>query len=110
MTLVRFDKEKSENPGGKDTPQATVLDVAWDDSLGGRNFDENLAQHFLALATKQSKLNVGANARAVEKLRAEAQKVKEILSANTEYEANLEGLIEVEKKKKFFFFLLFTFF
>jgi molecular chaperone DnaK (HSP70) len=83
-----------------------VVDVAWDDSLGGRNFDENLAQHFLAQASKQSKLNVGKNARAVEKLRAEAQKVKEILSANSEYEANLEGLIEVET---FFFFFFFFF-
>ncbi len=94
VTLVRFDREKSETPGGKDTPQASILDVAWDDSLGGRNFDENLAQHLLQLATKGSKLNVAANARAVEKLRAESQRVKEVLSANTEIEARCEGLLD----------------
>jgi hypothetical protein len=60
------------------TPTATVVDVAWDDSLGGRNFDENLQQHLLKVATKDSKLDIKSNVRSMERLRAEARRVKEV--------------------------------
>jgi len=96
-TLVRFERvphPKHPDDPKKATPTATVLDVAWDDSLGGRNFDENLQQHLLKVATKESGLEVASNERSVEKLRAEAQRVKEILSANTEIDARVEGLLE----------------
>lgn len=75
VTLLRFDREPNEGTK-KDTVLASVVDVTWDDSLGGRNFDENLAVHLAALATKQTKQDIAKNPRAMERLRAESQRVK----------------------------------
>lgn len=93
-TLVRFERIPNEKDPKKNTPQAVVLDQSWDDSLGGRNFDATLTEHLLKHATKMSGLDIGSNPRAMEKLRAEAQRVKEVLSANSEIDARVESLVD----------------
>jgi hypoxia up-regulated 1 len=92
VSLLQFTRDTVEKTK-KDVIEATVVDVTWDDSLGGRNFDETLAQHLAVLATKQTGEDIAKNPKAMEKLRAEAQRVKEVLSANTDIEARVEGIL-----------------
>ncbi|KAL6539313.1 hypothetical protein OROGR_011962 [Orobanche gracilis] len=72
-----------------------VLAHSFDRSLGGRDFDEALFQHF---ATKfkddEYKINVYQNARACLKLRAACQNLKKVLSANPQASLNIECLME----------------
>jgi hypothetical protein len=60
VTLLQFNRELVEKTK-KDVIEATVVDVTWDDSLGGRNFDETLAQHLAVLATKQTGEDIARN-------------------------------------------------
>lgn len=92
--LLQFLREPGDGKGKQDVINAVVVDAAWDDSLGGRNFDENLLNHLIELASKKTGLDIASLPKAVEKLRVEAQRVKEILSANTDIEARVEGLVD----------------
>jgi hypoxia up-regulated 1 len=73
-----------------------TLAVAYDASLGGSDFDEALATHFKrAIATQRPDIDVHANGgRAWSRLVKEAQRVKEVLSANVEFTARVEGVVE----------------
>lgn len=75
--------------------QLTVNEVAWDQTLGGRDFDLKIAYHLAGNITIQfsslkdiaskalgEKLTPSSNARAFAKLLKAAQKAKEVLSAN----------------------------
>lgn len=66
--------------------QLQIQDVAWDPSLGGQQFDYKLATHFVNLVKKQHKIDVSfeRNPKAFARLLKEAQKIKEVLSANPE--------------------------
>ncbi|EDQ91732.1 uncharacterized protein MONBRDRAFT_31181 [Monosiga brevicollis MX1] len=79
-------------------PQVQIKGVGYDRLLGGFQWDRLLQQHLLKAFRAQhgSKLkgDPGANPRALAKLLKEAQRVKTILSANTETFAQIEGLFE----------------
>ncbi|KAL6585203.1 hypothetical protein OROMI_004492 [Orobanche minor] len=72
-----------------------VLAHSFDRSLGGRDFDEALFQHF---ATKfkddEYKIDVFQNARACLNLPAACQNLKKVLSANPQASLNIECLME----------------
>ena len=75
--------------GGKNKTVGTfeVTGKAWDASLGGEHFDlEVMATLEAAFAAKTGlgPLDSGADTKALGKLRAQAQKTKHVLSANTE--------------------------
>lgn len=74
-------------------PVATVLGVAWDRSLGGVEFDLRI-QNFLKtkFEEKNPKLAPVTKHRALAKLLAESQRVRQVLSANTETLARIENL------------------
>ena len=75
-----------------------VKSVAWDKALGGKDFDARLLQHF----TKKFEEMHGAkaadslrsNRRALSRLIQQSQKIKEVLSANTETTLAVENLVE----------------
>ncbi len=71
-----------------------MLDAAWDDSLGGRNFDRVIAEIFMKEVKKNTKERITAkdHPKPFAKLMREAQKAKEILSANMEVRSSVEGL------------------
>ncbi|GKA71280.1 heat shock 70 kDa protein 16 [Tanacetum coccineum] len=60
-------------------------------NLGGRDFDEILFKHFAAQFLEQYKIDVYSNARASLRL---CEKLKKVLSANTEASLSIECLME----------------
>jgi len=80
----------------KTTGSMTVKGVAWDESLGGVHFDqvvlEMLADNFNEKRYKNKEDDVRNYPRAVGKLRKEAERVKEVLSANQQFQVGIEAV------------------
>ncbi|KAH7430128.1 hypothetical protein KP509_09G085000 [Ceratopteris richardii] len=81
--------------------QLKVLGHAFDRSLGGRDFDEVLFQHFYLKFKEEYKIDVLSNARACQRLRAACEKTKKVLSAKLEAPLNIECLIDEKDVKGF---------
>merc|ERR1712112_730308 len=96
-TIVGFQIVKTKERGFSEThPQAQVLGVGYDRTLGGTEITfrmrEFLADEFNAM--KKTKTDVRTVPRAMGKLLKEAERVKLILSANTECYAQIENVME----------------
>lgn len=74
--------------------QATVLAYAFDPTLGGREFDRVLANHFQAIVRKEKGDEIADNLRVMAKLYAAAQKAKETLTANGNIPVTIDFLYE----------------
>lgn len=81
--------------------QLKILSHAFDDSLGGRDFDEALFNHFADLFKSEYKIDVRTNARACLRLRAACEKMKKVLSANPEAPLNIECLMDEKDVRGF---------
>ncbi|PRQ50857.1 putative Heat shock protein 70 family [Rosa chinensis] len=81
--------------------QLKVLAYSFDLSLGGRDFDEVLFQHFAAKFKEEYKIDVYQNARACLRLRAACEKLKKVLSANPEAPLNIECLMDEKDVRGF---------
>ncbi|KAL6986880.1 hypothetical protein U1Q18_041462 [Sarracenia purpurea var. burkii] len=81
--------------------QLKILAHSFDQSLGGRDFDEALFQHFVAKFKEEYKIDVLQNARACLRLRAGCEKLKKVLSANPEAPLNIECLMEEKDVRGF---------
>ncbi|XP_054781449.1 heat shock 70 kDa protein 15-like [Prosopis cineraria] len=81
--------------------QLKVLAHSFDRSLGGRDFDEVLFQHFAAKFREEYKIDVFQNARACLRLRAACEKLKKMLSANPEAPLNIECLMDEKDVRGF---------
>ncbi|KAK9142442.1 hypothetical protein Syun_011842 [Stephania yunnanensis] len=79
--------------------QLKVLAHAFDRSLGGRDFDEVLFQHFAEKFKEEYKIDVYQNARACIRLRAACEKLKKMLSANPEAPLHIECLMDEKDVK-----------
>merc|ERR1711981_64534 len=96
-TVIGFQIVKTKDWGFAEThPQAQVLGVGYDRTLGGAELRfrvrEFLADKFNALG--KTKTDVRTVPRAMGKLLKEAERVKLILSANTDCFAQVENLLE----------------
>ncbi|KAI9401858.1 hypothetical protein POPTR_001G180100v4 [Populus trichocarpa] len=74
--------------------QLKILAHSFDRSLGGRDFDEALFQHFTTKFKAEYHIDVYQNARACLRLRAACEKLKKVLSANPVAPLNIECLME----------------
>jgi heat shock protein 4 len=74
--------------------QLKILGHEFERSLGGRDFDEVLFNHFSAKFKEEYKIDVPNNARASLRLRAACEKAKKILSANPIAPLNVECLMD----------------
>ncbi|GJW67206.1 heat shock 70 kDa protein 16 [Tanacetum coccineum] len=74
--------------------EMNILAHTYDQNLGGRDFDEVLFKHFASQFKKEYNIDVYSNARACIRLRASCEKLKKVLSANTEAPLSIECLIE----------------
>ncbi|CAB3404151.1 unnamed protein product [Caenorhabditis bovis] len=87
-TLVEFKmvKEKYEKQ-----PKMTVLGVGYDRTLGGQEMTYRLREHLIDLFEKKHKLKkaVRSDKRAIAKFAKEADRLKQVLSANTEHYASI---------------------
>lgn len=101
-TLVSYQVVKVKDRGVVETnPQATILGVGYDRTLGGLEVQLRL-QKFLAEKfneVKKTKTDVFTNARSMAKLFKEAGRLKNVLSANNEHFAQVEGLLDEEDFK-----------
>ncbi|XP_060818511.1 hypoxia up-regulated protein 1 isoform X2 [Bombus pascuorum] len=96
-TIVSYQNVKTKEKGFVETnPHVTILGVGYDRILGGLEVQIRL-QHHLAKefdALNKTTSSVFSNSRAMAKLFKEAGRVKNVLSANTDHFAQIEGLIE----------------
>ncbi|KAJ2998035.1 adenyl-nucleotide exchange factor sse1 [Globomyces sp. JEL0801] len=83
VTVVSFVKGK-----------LTILGTAYDRNLGGRDFDQVITEHFIKEFNAKYKLKIHENAKATFRLRAGAERVKKILSANSTAPFNIECLLD----------------
>ncbi|KAL6285760.1 hypothetical protein ACE6H2_010150 [Prunus campanulata] len=81
--------------------QVKILAHSFDQSLGGRDFDEVLFHHFAAKFKEEYKIDVFQNARACLRLRVACEKLKKMLSANPEAPLNIECLMEEKDVRGF---------
>ncbi|KZV40816.1 heat shock 70 kDa protein 15-like [Dorcoceras hygrometricum] len=81
--------------------QLKILAHSFDRSLGGRDFDEVLFQHFASKFKDEYKIDVYQNARACLRLRAGCEKLKKVLSANPEAPLNIECLMDEKDVRGF---------
>jgi hypoxia up-regulated 1 len=88
-TLVEYQLEKKE-------PRLKVLGIGYDRTVGGRDVTEKLRKHLVAefKSKHKTKGDILENPRAMAKLWKEAERVKQVLSANTEHFAQVESLFE----------------
>ncbi|KAK7276824.1 hypothetical protein RIF29_17970 [Crotalaria pallida] len=76
-----------------------ILSHAFDRSLGGRDFDEVLFTHFVAKFREQYSIDVYSSAKACTRLRAACEKLKKVLSANSEAPLSIECLMDEKDVK-----------
>jgi len=75
-------------------PQVEVLAEAWEDNAGGADLDETLARHFAHEVEAKYGISALTDDRAFAKLRRQAKRTKEMLSANKEASINVESLAD----------------
>ncbi|CAK9832381.1 Hypoxia up-regulated protein 1 [Anthophora retusa] len=96
-TIVSYQNVKTKEKGFVETnPHVTILGVGYDRTLGGLEVQLRL-QHHLAKefdALRKTPNSVFTNPRAMVKLFKEAGRVKNVLSANTDHFAQIEGLVD----------------
>ncbi|XP_073140632.1 heat shock 70 kDa protein 15-like [Henckelia pumila] len=79
--------------------QLQILAHSFDRSLGGRDFDEVLFQHFAAKFRDEYNIDVFTNDKACLRLRAACEKLKKVLSANPVAPLNIECLMDEKDVK-----------
>ncbi|XP_030745877.1 hypoxia up-regulated protein 1 [Sitophilus oryzae] len=102
-TLVSYQTIRTKERGFVEThPQVSILGVGYDRTLGGLEIQlrlrDFLGKKFNEL--KKTKNDVFKNPRAVAKLFKEAGRLKNVLSANAEHYAQIEGLIDEQDFKQ----------
>jgi hypoxia up-regulated 1 len=102
-TIATFNLVKTkENGYVEEVPQLTIKSVAFDRDLGGLEFQIRLRDYLVKkFHEHHPKIDLSQNAKALTKLFREAERAKHVLSANTEYTAQVEGLVdEIDFKQR----------
>ncbi|XP_047521461.1 hypoxia up-regulated protein 1 isoform X1 [Pieris napi] len=93
--LVEYKTVKTKEKGYVETvPQLQVIGVGFDRTLGGLEMTLRLREHLIKAWEANGGGDVRASPRAMEKLFREAERVKIVLSANTEHYAQIESLLD----------------
>ncbi|TPX35714.1 hypothetical protein SmJEL517_g01888 [Synchytrium microbalum] len=77
----------------KTVPQITIKATGSDHTLGGSILDSRLLNRFITHFQKEKSLDARESPRAMAKLLKEASRVKQVLSANNQVMASVEGLM-----------------
>uniref|UniRef100_A0A1A8GZE9 Hypoxia up-regulated protein 1 n=1 Tax=Nothobranchius korthausae TaxID=1143690 RepID=A0A1A8GZE9_9TELE len=93
-TIVTYQTVKTKESGTQ--PQLQIRGVGFDLGLGGFEMDLRVRDHLAQIFNQQKKSpkDVKENHRAMAKLLKEAQRLKTVLSANMEFTAQVEGLMD----------------
>lgn len=73
--------------------QLTIKATAFDNKVGGRYIDELLVNHFAKECQEKYKIDILSNAKATFRLRAGCEKLKKVLSANSQAPLNIESIM-----------------
>ncbi|KRT86621.1 hypothetical protein AMK59_636 [Oryctes borbonicus] len=95
--IVSLQTVKTKERGYVEThPQISVIGVGYDRTLGGLEIQMRLRDHLGKMFNEQKKTtkDVFKNPRAMAKLFKEAGRVKNVLSANNDHFAQIEGLLD----------------
>ncbi|XP_050344063.1 hypoxia up-regulated protein 1 isoform X2 [Nymphalis io] len=93
--LVEYRTVKIKERGYVETvPQLQVIGVGYDRTLGGLEMTLRLREHLIKAWEANGGGDVRASPRSMEKLMREAERVKIVLSANTEHYAQIESLLD----------------
>ncbi|GIL53159.1 hypothetical protein Vafri_8840 [Volvox africanus] len=71
-----------------------VLATSGDTHLGGEDFDQRVMDYFIKLVKKKFKKDISGDARALQKLRREAERAKRALSTQHQVRVEIESLTE----------------
>eukprot|EP01080_Neovahlkampfia_damariscottae_P005139 gene5139-8745_t len=88
VTVARYRPSKDQDKLGS----VNIRAVAYEKTIGGKDFESVLATHFAKGFEKQYGIDITKIPRAMAKLMLSCIKVKEVLSANTETFINVESL------------------
>ncbi|XP_055338308.1 hypoxia up-regulated protein 1-like [Paramacrobiotus metropolitanus] len=91
-TVVGYELNKPKEGG--ENAVLHVKGVGYDRTLGGLEIDLRLRQLFVKKFLEKTKKDASKNPQALVKLLKEAARVKKVLSANTEFVAQVEGLMD----------------
>ncbi|KAL3070006.1 hypothetical protein niasHS_017295 [Heterodera schachtii] len=97
VTIVQFLLVNDSNEGGSSYPQVETIGVGYDRALGGHHLTLRLRDHLVKEFKKQNAslgADITANPQAMAKLLKEADRVKQVLSANAEAFAQVECVFE----------------
>eukprot|EP00656_Telonema_subtile_P013198 TRINITY_DN16690_c0_g1_i2.p1 TRINITY_DN16690_c0_g1~~TRINITY_DN16690_c0_g1_i2.p1 ORF type:complete len:774 (+),score=174.28 TRINITY_DN16690_c0_g1_i2:140-2461(+) len=95
VSITAFHTVSTKDDRRKAAEQVVVKAVAFDSNLGGRAFDNVVAELLVSEATTQlSVRNVTLSARAKTRLHTAAEKARKVLSANKEYYLSVDSLTE----------------
>lgn len=93
--LVEYKTVKIKDKGYVETvPQLQVLGVGFDRTLGGHEMTLRLREHLIKKWQENGGGDVRSSPRSMEKLLREAERLKIVLSANTEHYAQIESLLD----------------
>mmetsp|Transcript_113913 Transcript_113913/g.159776 ORF Transcript_113913/g.159776 Transcript_113913/m.159776 type:complete len:805 (+) Transcript_113913:312-2726(+) len=70
-----------------------VLSAVYDRSLGGRDYDQALASHFVEQIKEKYKMDVSDNHKAMKRLRDACERVKKVFTTNPQTVLNAESLM-----------------
>ena len=96
-SVVEYKVDKITENGRSEThPHLFIRGFGYDRTLGGSEFDFRLREHLAEQFSKSKKTSVDIkdSPKAMSKLLKESTRVKQVLSANTEHYAQVEGLHE----------------
>ncbi|VDM61049.1 unnamed protein product [Angiostrongylus costaricensis] len=97
-TIVEYvlEKDKSSKIGNTSNPVVRTIGVGYDRSLGGFEITLRMAKHLEKIFRETTKTtsDITTNARSMAKLLKEAERVKQVLSANKYHYAQIESLHE----------------
>ena len=71
-----------------------VISTSGDTHLGGEDFDQRVMDYFIKLVKKKYDRDVSKDARALQKLRREAERAKRALSSQHQVRVEIESLVE----------------
>lgn len=95
-TIVQYVLESTRKDGKDKQPTLRTVGVGYDITLGGLEITNRVRDHLEKVfrETVSTSKDISTNARAIGKLHKEAERVKQVLSANTETYAQVESLFE----------------
>lgn len=106
-TVLRFQSRKVKDVGkfNKTVQEVHVIGAAWDKTLGGDTLNQlivnDMIEKFVQQKRHVSAADVRVHGKTMAKLWKDAEKVRQILSANTETATSFEGLFEEDLSFKY---------